>query len=98
MRAAGRLTAECLDMLVPEVKPGVPTDRIDQLVHEFAMDHGALPATLNYRGYRKSTCTSLNHVVCHGIPNDKPMKEGDIVNIDVTLILDGRHGDSSRMY
>lgn len=98
MRAAGRLTAECLDMLVPEVKPGVPTDRIDRLVHDFAMDHGALPATLNYRGYRKSTCTSLNHVVCHGIPNEKPMKEGDIVNIDVTLIVGGWHGDSSRMY
>ncbi|MBX3552921.1 MAG: type I methionyl aminopeptidase [Pseudolabrys sp.] len=98
MRVAGQLTAQCLDMLVPEVKPGVPTERIDQLVHEFAMDHGALPATLNYRGYRKSTCTSLNHVVCHGIPNDKPMKDGDIVNIDVTLIVDGWHGDSSRMY
>ena len=66
--------------------------------YDFAMDHGALPATLMYRGYRKSTCTSINHVVCHGIPNDKPMKEGDIVNIDVTLILDGWHGDSSRMY
>jgi methionyl aminopeptidase len=98
MRKAGRLVAECLDFLTPEVKPGVPTDRIDRLVFEFAMDHGALPATLMYRGYTKSTCTSLNHVVCHGIPNDKPMKEGDIVNIDVTLILDGWHGDSSRMY
>ena len=81
-----------------EVKPGVPTEHIDQLVFEFAMDHGALPATLMYRGYSKSTCTSINHVVCHGIPNDKPLKEGDIVNIDVTLILDGWHGDSSRMY
>ena len=98
MRKAGRLVAECLDMLAPEVKPGVPTDRIDQLVFEFAMDHGALPATLMYRGYTKSTCTSINHVVCHGIPNEKPMKEGDIVNIDVTLILDGWHGDTSRMY
>lgn len=98
MRKAGRLVAECLDMLGPEVKPGVPTDRIDRLVFEFAMDHGALPATLMYRGYTKSTCTSINHVVCHGIPNEKPMKEGDIVNIDVTLILDGWHGDSSRMY
>jgi methionyl aminopeptidase len=98
MRKAGRLTAECLDMLTPEVKPGVPTDRIDRLVFEFAMDHGALPATLMYRGYTKSTCTSINHVVCHGIPNDKPMKEGDIVNIDVTLIVEGWHGDSSRMY
>ena len=98
MRKAGQLVAECLDMLVPEVRPGVPTERIDQLVNDFAMDHGALPATLMYRGYRKSTCTSINHVVCHGIPGDKPMKEGDIVNIDVTLILDGWHGDSSRMY
>ena len=98
MRKAGRLVAECLDMLVPEIKPGVPTDRIDRLVFEFAMDHGARPATLMYRGYTKSTCTSINHVVCHGIPNDKPLKDGDIVNIDVTLILDGWHGNSSRMY
>src|SRR5215467_930474 len=98
MRRAGQLVAECLDILVPEIKPGVPTDRIDRLVFEFAMDHGARPATLMYRGYTKSTCTSINHVVCHGIPNEKPLKEGDIVNIDVTLILDGWHGDSSRMY
>ncbi len=98
MRQAGRLVAECLDMLVDEVAPGVPTERIDRLVADFARDHSALPATLMYRGYRKSTCTSINHVVCHGIPNEKPLKEGDIVNIDVTLILDGWHGDSSRMY
>ena len=98
MRRAGQMVARCLDMLVDEVKPGVPTDRIDQLVFEFGMDHGAFPATLMYRGYRRSTCTSINHVVCHGIPNDKPLREGDIVNIDVTLILDGWHGDSSRMY
>jgi methionyl aminopeptidase len=98
MRKAGRLTAECLDMLAAEVAPGVSTERIDQLVREFAFDHKAMPATLMYRGYRKSTCTSLNHVVCHGIPSEKPVKEGDIVNIDVTLILDGWHGDSSRMY
>ncbi len=98
MRKAGRLVAECLDLLTHEVKPGAPTDRLDRFVFEFAMDHGALPATLMYRGYEKSTCTSINHVVCHGIPNDKPLKEGDIVNIDVTLIVDGWHGDSSRMY
>jgi methionyl aminopeptidase len=98
MRRAGRLVAECLDALVGEVEPGVATDVIDRFVYEFAMDHGALPATLMYRGYTKSTCTSINHVVCHGIPNDKPLKEGDIVNVDVTLILDGWHGDSSRMY
>jgi methionyl aminopeptidase len=98
MRKAGALVAQCLDMLVPHVKPGVPTEKLDRLVADFARDHHALPATLMYRGYRKSTCTSLNHVVCHGIPNEKPMKEGDIVNVDVTLILDGWHGDSSRMY
>src|SRR6202158_2597349 len=98
MRKAGRLVAECLDLLVREIKPGIATDRIDRLVFEFAMDHGARPATLMYRGYTKSTCTSINHVVCHGIPNDKPLREGDIVNIDVTLVLDGWHGDSSRMY
>jgi methionyl aminopeptidase len=98
MRRAGRLVAECLDMLVGEVKPGVSTELIDRLVAEFALDHNAIPATMMYRGYRKATCTSINHVVCHGIPNDKPLKEGDIVNVDVTLILDGWHGDSSRMY
>jgi methionyl aminopeptidase len=98
MRKAGRLVAECLDMLTDEVKPGVTTEHIDRLVYGFAMDHQALPATLMYRGYRKSTCTSVNHVVCHGIPGDKPLKDGDIVNVDVTLILDGWHGDSSRMF
>jgi methionyl aminopeptidase len=98
MRKAGRLAAECLDMLDGEVRPGVPTAHIDRLVFDFAMNHKARPATLMYRGYRKSTCTSVNHVVCHGIPGDKPLKDGDIVNVDVTLILDGWHGDSSRMY
>jgi methionyl aminopeptidase len=98
MRRAGRLAAECLDMLDAEVRPGVSTEKIDRLVFDFALAHKALPATLMYRGYRKSTCTSINHVVCHGIPNDKPLREGDILNIDVTLILDGWHGDSSRMY
>jgi len=98
MRRAGRLAAECLDMLSCEVRPGVSTERIDRLVFDFALAHKALPATLMYRGYRKSTCTSINHVVCHGIPNDKPLREGDIVNVDVTLILDGWHGDSSRMF
>jgi len=98
MRKAGRLVAECLDMLVDEVKEGVPTDRIDRLVFEFALDHGALPATLGYRGYEFSCCTSINHVVCHGMPNEKPFRDGDIVNVDVTFILDGWHGDSSRMY
>jgi len=98
MRKAGRLVAECLDLLVDVVKPGVTTEKIDRLVLDFAFDHKALPATLMYRGYKKSTCTSINHVVCHGIPNDKPLREGDIVNVDVTLVLDGWHGDSSRMY
>jgi methionyl aminopeptidase len=98
MRKAGRLVADCLDLLSAEVKPGVSTDHLDRFVFEYAMDHGAWPATLMYRGYTKSTCTSINHVVCHGIPNEKPLKDGDIVNIDVTLILDGWHGDSSRMY
>jgi methionyl aminopeptidase len=98
MRKAGRLAAEALDMLVPIVEPGVTTSEIDNLVLTFALDHGALPATLNYRGYRYASCTSINHVVCHGMPNDKPLREGDIVNIDVTLIVDGWHGDTSRMY
>jgi methionyl aminopeptidase len=98
MRKAGRLAAECLDMLVDEIAPGVTTEHIDRKVFEFGVDHGALPATLMYRGYRKATCTSVNHVVCHGIPSDKPLREGDIVNVDVTLILDQWHGDSSRMF
>ncbi|MEW6438907.1 MAG: type I methionyl aminopeptidase [Pseudomonadota bacterium] len=98
MRKAGRLTAEALDMLVPYVKPGVTTEFLDSLVFDFAIAHKAYPAPLDYRGYRKSICTSINHVVCHGIPDRKPLREGDIVNIDVTLIVDGWHGDSSRMY
>ncbi len=98
MRKAGRLTAEALDILTALVEPGVTTSTLDNLITEFARDHKAVPAPLNYRGYPKSICTSINHVVCHGIPSDKPMREGDIVNIDVTLIVDGWHGDSSRMY
>jgi methionyl aminopeptidase len=98
MRKACQVTARCLDELVSRVQPGVTTDEIDRFVFEFGMDNGALPATLNYRGYTKSSCTSINHVVCHGIPNDKPLREGDIVNIDVTYVVDGWHGDSSRMY
>src|SRR5271154_2190677 len=98
MRKAGRLAAECLDMLVGEIRPGVTTEHIDRLGFQFGMDHGAMPATLMYRGYRKSTCTSVNHVVCHGIPGDTPLRDGDIVNVDVTLTLNNWHGDSSRMY
>ena len=98
MRKACQLTARCLDELAGIVKPGVTTNEIDRFVFEFGEKNNALPATLNYRGYRKSSCTSINHVVCHGIPDDKPLREGEIVNIDVTYILDGWHGDSSRMY
>jgi methionyl aminopeptidase len=98
MMKAGQLTARCLDELASFVQPGVTTNAIDRFVFEYGADHGALPATLNYRGYTKSSCTSINHVVCHGIPEDKPLREGDIVNIDVTFVLDGWHGDSSRMY
>jgi methionyl aminopeptidase len=98
MRKAGRLVAQGLDMLADEVRPGVTTQRLDDLAFQFAMDNGAYPATLFYRGYTKSICTSINHVVCHGIPDDKPLREGDILNIDYTLIVDGWHGDSSRMY
>ncbi|MBF2716041.1 type I methionyl aminopeptidase [Agrobacterium vitis] len=98
MRKACQVTARCLDALAPMVKPGVTTNEIDRFVFDFGMDNGVLPATLNYRGYRHSVCTSINHVVCHGIPDDKPLREGDIVNIDVTYVVDGWHGDSSRMY
>ncbi len=98
MRKAGRLAAECLDMLVPEVKPGVTTNALDKLAHDFIRDHGAVPACLNYRGYPKTVCTSVNHVVCHGIPDNKPLKTGQICNIDVTAIVDGWHGDTNRTY
>jgi methionyl aminopeptidase len=98
MRRAGRLVAQALDILQDRVKPGVTTNDLDRAVFEFVMDNGALPATLMYRGYTHSTCISINHVVCHGIPNDKPLREGDILNVDVTVILDGWYGDSSRMY
>jgi methionyl aminopeptidase len=98
MAKAGRLVAEVLDLLVEQVKPGVTTEALDAFVFDFAMAHGAIPAPLNYRGFPKSICTSLNHVVCHGIPGPRALKEGDILNIDVTLIVDGWHGDSSRMY
>ena len=98
MHRAGRLTATVLDQLTALVKPGVTTNEIDRFVFDFGRKHDALPATLFYRGYTKSCCTSINHVVCHGIPSDKPLRNGDIVNIDVTYVLDGWHGDSSRMY
>ncbi|MDZ4740538.1 MAG: type I methionyl aminopeptidase [Alphaproteobacteria bacterium] len=98
MRKAGRVAAECLDMLTAKVAPGVTTDKIDRLAYEFMGDHGAIPATIFYRGYRHSSCTSINDVVCHGIPSDRELKDGDTLNIDVTAIIDGWHGDTSRMY
>jgi len=98
MRKAGRMVAECLDMIAPHVQPGVTTGQLDDLIREFVVDNGAQSATIGYRGYRHASCISLNHVICHGIPGDRPLKEGDIANIDVTLILDGWHGDHSRMF
>lgn len=98
MRRAGRLAAECLDMLTPHVKPGVVTEDLDRLAREFILDNGGLPACLGYRGYRHTLCISVNHVVCHGIPSERTLREGDIANVDVTVIVDGWHGDTSRMY
>ena len=98
MRVAGRLAAETLDMIAPHVRPGVTTAALDTLCHDFIRAHGAVPAPLNYRGFPKSICTSINHVVCHGIPGDRRLVEGDVLNIDVTVVLGGWHGDSSRMY
>ncbi|HEX2891733.1 type I methionyl aminopeptidase [Vineibacter terrae] len=98
MRRAGQLAAATLDFIAPHVRPGVATAELDRLCHEYIVGHGAVPAPLGYRGFPKSICTSINHVVCHGIPGDKRLAAGDIVNIDVTVILDGWHGDTSRMF
>jgi len=98
MRAAGLLAAQTLDMIVPHVVPGVSTAELDDLVRDFIIAGGGVPATIGYRGYTHSCCISSNHVVCHGIPSEKTLKDGDIVNIDVTPILNGWHGDSSRMF
>lgn len=98
MRRAGRAAAEVLDALIPHVVPGVTTGELDDLVRTHMIALGGVPATLGYRGFTHSCCTSINQVVCHGIPNDKPLKDGDIVNIDVTIIIDGWHGDTSRMF
>ena len=104
MRVAGRLASEVLDYLAPHVVPGVTTNQLDQLAHDYITQvQGAIPAPLNYAPggyspYPKSICTSINHQVCHGIPNDKPLKKGDIVNIDITVIKEGWHGDTSRMF
>ncbi|SFR48932.1 type I methionyl aminopeptidase [Thiomicrospira sp. ALE5] len=99
MRTAGRLAAEVLEYLTPFVKVGVTTEELNQLAHNYMIDvQDSVPATLGYHGYPKSICTSINHVVCHGIPNDKKLKKGDIINIDVTIIKDGFHGDTSKMF
>ena len=99
MRHAGKLAAETLDFITPHVQPGITTEHLDKLCHDFILGHQAVPAPLGYRGYPKSICTSINHVVCHGIPSEKAvLKNGDIVNIDVTVILDGWYGDTSRMF
>ncbi|OGT51831.1 MAG: type I methionyl aminopeptidase [Gammaproteobacteria bacterium RIFCSPHIGHO2_12_FULL_42_13] len=99
MRIAGRLAAEVLEMIGDYVQPGVTTNELNQRCHDYIVNtQKAIPAPLNYRGFPKSICTSINHVVCHGIPNDKPLKEGDIINIDVTVIKDEYHGDTSKMF
>jgi methionyl aminopeptidase len=99
MRIAGRLAASVLDMIEPFVQPGVTTQELDQRCHDFIVEElKSVPANLGYRGFPKTVCTSVNHVVCHGIPGDRRLKNGDIVNIDVTVIRDGFHGDTSRMY
>lgn len=98
MRKAGRLASQTLDFITPYVKAGITTGELDKLCHDYILAHGAVPAPLGYRGYPKSICTSINHVVCHGIPGDKKLMEGDILNIDVTVILDGWYGDTSRMF
>lgn len=98
MHEAGQLAARALDHVAEMIKPGITTQEIDDFVFQFGLDNNAAPATLNYRGYTKSSCTSINHVVCHGIPNEKPLREGDIINVDITYVLNGWHGDSSRMY
>src|ERR1700760_634210 len=99
MRVAGRLAAEVLDMIGQYVVPGVTTEELDKICHDYIVEvQRSIPANLNYRGFPKTICTSVNHVVCHGIPGDKRLKNGDIINIDVTVIRDGFHGDTSRMY
>jgi methionyl aminopeptidase len=99
MRVAGRLTADVLDMIGEHVQPGITTDALDQICHDYIVNtQDAIPAPLNYRGFPKSICTSVNQVVCHGIPTDKKLRKGDLINIDVTVIKDGFHGDSSRMF
>ena len=99
MRVAGRLAAEVLEMIGPHVQAGITTDELDRICHDYIVnEQDAIPAPLNYRGFPKSICTSLNHQVCHGIPGDKVLKNGDVLNIDVTVIKDGYHGDTSKMF
>ncbi|OMH39158.1 type I methionyl aminopeptidase [Motiliproteus sp. MSK22-1] len=99
MRVAGRLAAEVLEMIEPHIAVGVTTNELDQICHDYIVnEQQSIPAPLNYHGFPKSICTSINHVVCHGIPNDKPLKNGDIINVDITVIKDGYHGDTSKMF
>src|SRR5271156_3782089 len=99
MRIAGKLAAQVLEMIEPFIKAGVTTNELDQICHDFIVnEQKAIPAPLNYKGFPKSICTSINHVVCHGIPNEKALKDGDVLNIDVTVIKDGYHGDTSKMF
>ncbi|PAJ73270.1 type I methionyl aminopeptidase [Pseudoalteromonas sp. NBT06-2] len=99
MRIAGRLAADVLEMIAPHVKEGITTLELDTMCHNYIVDvQKAIPAPLNYHGFPKSICTSVNHVICHGIPNEKPLKDGDIINIDITVIKDGYHGDTSKMF
>lgn len=99
MRTAGRLAAQVLDMIGPHVQPGVSTDALNEICHRYIVEElGVIPAPLNYKGFPKSICTSLNHVVCHGIPGARVLKNGDILNIDITVIAAGYHGDTSRMF
>jgi methionyl aminopeptidase len=99
MRLAGRLAAEVLDYIEPHIEPGVTTDYLDSLCHDYIVnEQNAIPAPLNYHGFPKSICTSINHVVCHGIPADKKLKDGDVINIDITVIKNGFHGDTSKMF
>ncbi|MGW8228375.1 MAG: M24 family metallopeptidase, partial [Gammaproteobacteria bacterium] len=99
MRIAGRLAAEVLEMIGPHVQAGITTNELDQICHDYIVnEQQAIPAPLNYHGFPKSICTSVNHVICHGIPNEKRLKNGDMVNIDITVIKDGYHGDTSKMF
>ncbi|HLD96015.1 MAG TPA: type I methionyl aminopeptidase [Alphaproteobacteria bacterium] len=98
MRRAGRLACQVLDFITPSIKAGISTDEINTLCHDFMTSKGGFPAPLGYHGYPKSVCTSVNHVVCHGIPGDKKLETGDIINVDVTVLLDGWHGDTSRTF